>query len=69
MRDSGGFARVVDMEPGMTFRERRNRHPLTFAGVDPVRPGRVRVLTDEGVSWVVDTAERFPLMIADERRH
>lgn len=73
-RDSGGFARICDMEPGMRFRERRNRLPLTFAGIDPVvgdRPARrvfVRILTEERVSWVCDKYERFPLVI-DEREN
>jgi hypothetical protein len=69
-RDSGGFARICDMEPGMRFRERRNRLPLTFVGVDPVPSVRgrslVRILTEERVSWVCDKYERFPL-VTDER--
>lgn len=67
MRDSGGFAQVCDMEPGMFFRERSNRTALTFVGVAPVASRfagkrRVRVLTEQGVSWVVDRDERFPLL-------
>lgn len=68
MIDSGGYARLCDLEPGMWFRERRNRVPLEFAGVDPVVskfPGkvRVRVLTVQGASWVCDKFERFPLVV------
>jgi hypothetical protein len=62
VRDSGGIARVCDMEPGTVFRERRNRYPLTWVGIDPVTPGKVKVLTAEGVSWVCNKAETFPLM-------
>lgn len=72
-KDTGGYARVCDMEPGMTFRERRNRVPLTWVGIDPVistRPTKsefVRILTEEGASWICDKYERFPL-VSDERR-
>lgn len=72
-KDTGGYARVCDMEPGMTFRERSNREPLTWAGIDPVSSGRptkrefVRILTVEGPSWICDKFERFPL-VSSERR-
>lgn len=67
MRDSGGLARICDMEPGMWFRERPNRHPLQFVGIDPVEsqfPGKqfVKVLTTQGVSWVCGKWDRFPLL-------
>jgi hypothetical protein len=69
-RDSGGFARICDMEPGMRFRERPRREAFTFAGIDPVESVRrrefVRVLTVEGASWICDKYERFPL-VTDEK--
>lgn len=73
MKDTGGYARVCDMEPGMHFRVRSNRLALTFVGVDPVQSQRatsrrwVRVLTEEGPSWVCDKWERFPLVAEEER--
>lgn len=68
MKDSGAYARICDMEPGMRFRERSNRTPLTFAGIDPVVSARptsrewVRILTAEGPTWICDKFERFPLV-------
>jgi hypothetical protein len=58
------------MEPGMAFRERRNRCPYTFVGIDPVVSRfagvqRVTVRTAEGASWICDKYERFPLMVAE----
>lgn len=61
------FARLVDMEPGMWFSCRIDRTPLEFVGVERVEsrfPGkqRVRVITRQGVSWINDRLELFPLV-------
>lgn len=72
VRDTGGFARICDMEPGMFFRERVNRHPYEFVGIDPVdskfpNKDHVRVVTREGVSWVCEKWQRFPLLTTEAR--
>lgn len=61
------YAKLIDMEPGMWFCCRIDRTPMEFVGVNPVKskfPGksRVKVLTTQGVTFIVDRDERFPLV-------
>lgn len=64
---SQGFAKLIDMEPGQWFCNRIDRTPFEFVGVESVQSRfagkrRVKVLTAQGVTFIVDRDARFPLV-------
>ena len=67
---AAGFARATDMEPGFRFLSHEGGVVLTFVGVELVvsrfaGKRRVRVLTEEGVTWVADAGKTYMLMTRD----